>query len=120
MRQDPHVSPACVHRAGKVFDLSRPGVSRGLQLTLMTLGSVNRGRFWVAALDSGRSGTQRGDMAESAKAIVKQALDKLPDNATVEEALERILFLSQIEKGLAEADSGKTLSSEEVRNRLGL
>jgi hypothetical protein len=59
-------------------------------------------------------------MAESAKDIVKQALDRLPDNATVEEALERILFISQIENGLAEADSGITLSSEEVRKRLGL
>ena len=59
-------------------------------------------------------------MADSAKDIVKQALDKLPDNATVEEAMERILFLSQIEKGIAEADAGKTLSSEEVRKRLGL
>jgi hypothetical protein len=59
-------------------------------------------------------------MAESAKDIIKQALDRLPDNATVEEALERILFIAQIEKGLTEADSGKTLSSEEVRKRLGL
>ncbi len=59
-------------------------------------------------------------MAESAKEIIKQALDRLPDNATVEEALERILFIAKIEKGLAEADSGKTLSSEEVRKRLGL
>jgi predicted transcriptional regulator len=59
-------------------------------------------------------------MAESAKEIIKQALDRLPDNATVEEALERILFISQIEKGLADADSGKTLSSDEVRKRLGL
>ena len=59
-------------------------------------------------------------MAESAKEIVKQALDKMPDNATVEEVLERILLISQIEKGVAEADAGKTLSSEEVRKRLGL
>ncbi len=59
-------------------------------------------------------------MVESAKEIVKQALDKLPDNATVEEAMERILFLSQIEKGIAEADAGKTLSSEDVHKRLGL
>lgn len=59
-------------------------------------------------------------MAESAKEIVKQALDRMPDDATVEEALERILFISQIENGVAEADSGKMLSSEEVRKRLGL
>ena len=59
-------------------------------------------------------------MAGSAKKLMKQALDKLPDDATVEEAMERLLFLSKIDQGLAEADAGRTLNSEEVRKRLGL
>lgn len=59
-------------------------------------------------------------MADSAKKVIQQALDRLPDNATVEEAMERLLFLSKIEQGIAEANAGRILSSEEVRKRLGL
>src|SRR5688572_3035892 len=53
-------------------------------------------------------------MAQSVKKLLKQALVQLPDDATVEEAMERLLFLSKIEVGIAEADAGKTLSHEEV------
>jgi hypothetical protein len=59
-------------------------------------------------------------MAQSAKKLLKDALDNLPDDATVEEAMERLLFLAKIEQGWVEADAGKTLSHEEVRKRLGL
>ena len=59
-------------------------------------------------------------MPQSAKKLLKEAVDQLPANATVEEAMERLLFLAQIEQGLAEADAGKTVSHEEVRKRLGL
>ena len=59
-------------------------------------------------------------MSGSGKKLKKQALESLPDDATVEEAMERLLFFSKIEHGLAEADAGKTLSSEKVRNRLRL
>jgi predicted transcriptional regulator len=34
--------------------------------------------------------------------------------------MERLYFLSKIERGLEQADTGKTLSHEEVRRRLGL
>jgi predicted transcriptional regulator len=59
-------------------------------------------------------------MPQSAKNLLKKAVDNLPANATVEEAMERLLFLAKIEQGTAKADAGKTLSHEEVRKRLGL
>ena len=59
-------------------------------------------------------------MAQSAKKLLQEALDTLPEDATIEEAMERLLFLAKIEQGIAQADSGRTLSHEEVRNRLGL
>lgn len=59
-------------------------------------------------------------MPQSAKKLLKQAVDNLPADATVEEAMERLLFLAKIERGLAEVDAGKTISHEEVRQRLGL
>ena len=43
-----------------------------------------------------------------------------PADASVEEAMERLYFLSKVERGLQQADAGKTLSHEEVRRRLGL
>ena len=59
-------------------------------------------------------------MGQSAKNLLKKAVDNLPADATVEEAMERLLFLAKIEQGIAQADAGKTLSHEEVRKRLGL
>ena len=59
-------------------------------------------------------------MPQSAKKLLKEAVDNLPADATVEDAMERLLFLAKIEQGIAEADTGKTLSHEEVRKRLGL
>lgn len=59
-------------------------------------------------------------MPRSAKKLLKEAVEQLPPDATVEEAMERLLFLAKIEQGIAEADAGKTVSHEEVRKRLGL
>jgi predicted transcriptional regulator len=55
-----------------------------------------------------------------AKKLLQETLDSLPENATIEEAIERLLFLAKIEQGLAEANAGKTMSHEEVRKRLAL
>ena len=59
-------------------------------------------------------------MPQSAKKLLKEAIDKLPADATVEEAMERLLFLAKIEQGIAEADAGRTISHEDVRKRHGL
>ena len=59
-------------------------------------------------------------MSQSTKDLLREAIDNLPADVTVEQAMERLLFLAKIEQGIAEADAGKTLSHEEVRKRLGL
>jgi predicted transcriptional regulator len=59
-------------------------------------------------------------MPQSAKDLLKQAAENLPADATVEEAMERLLFLAKIEQGVAQADAGRTVPHEEVRRRLGL
>ncbi len=56
----------------------------------------------------------------SIKDLVRDVAEKLPPNATVEDAMERLYFLAKIERGLAQADAGQTLSSDEVRRRLAL
>jgi predicted transcriptional regulator len=55
----------------------------------------------------------------STKQRIRDAVEKLPPEATVEDAMERLYVLAKIERGLAQADAGQTLSHEEVRTRLG-
>lgn len=54
------------------------------------------------------------------KELLRQAVEQLPENASVEDAIERLLFLAKVERGLADADAGRTLSHDEVKTRLGL
>ena len=46
------------------------------------------------------------------------AVQDLPDDATIEDAMERFLFLAKVERGLAQADAEKTISHAEVRDRM--
>ena len=56
----------------------------------------------------------------STKDLLHETADKLPADASVEDAMERLFFLAKIERGLEQANSGKTVSHEEVGRRLGL
>lgn len=56
----------------------------------------------------------------STKQLIREVIEKLPPETTVEEAMERLYVLAKIERGIAQADAGQTLSHEEVRARLRL
>lgn len=56
----------------------------------------------------------------SGKELLRQAVEQLPDDASVEDAMERLVFLAKIERGLADAEAGRTISHEDVKKRLGL
>ncbi|MBL7113701.1 MAG: hypothetical protein ISS19_17310 [Bacteroidales bacterium] len=45
-------------------------------------------------------------------------IQKLPDNATIDEVLDHILLLEKIEKGIDQADKGKVLAEEDVDQRI--
>jgi len=51
---------------------------------------------------------------------ILEALRDLPEDATIDDAIERLVFLAKIERGLAELDAGKGISHDEVKRRLGL
>jgi len=55
----------------------------------------------------------------STKQRIQDVVEKLPPEATVEDAMERLYVLAKIERGLAQAEAGQTLTYEEVRARLG-
>lgn len=54
----------------------------------------------------------------TAKQKVLEAIEKLPPDATLEDAIERIVLLAKIERGVAEVDAGKGVDHAEARRRL--
>ena len=49
-----------------------------------------------------------------------EAIRELPADATVDDAIERLVFLAKIEEGLAQLDRGEGIPHDEVKRRLGL
>ena len=56
--------------------------------------------------------------ARTTRDRILEALQDLPPDATVDDAIERLVFLAKIDAGLAELDEGKGMSHEEVKKRL--
>lgn len=56
----------------------------------------------------------------STREQILEALRDLPDDATLDDAIERLIFLAKVDAGLAELDAGKAIPHEEVKSRLGL
>ncbi|MGH9341168.1 MAG: hypothetical protein ACRD1R_16615 [Acidobacteriota bacterium] len=53
-----------------------------------------------------------------AKERVLEAVRDLPDDATVEDVMERLYFLAKVEEGLRQAEAGETVSHEEAKRRI--
>ena len=47
-----------------------------------------------------------------------KAIEDLPDDASVEDALDRLYLLYKVEKGLGQADRGELISQQEARQRM--
>ena len=52
------------------------------------------------------------------KQQILKVIEELPDDATVEEAIDRLYLLYKIERGLRQADGGELVSQEEARQRM--
>lgn len=52
------------------------------------------------------------------KQKVLEVLDSQPDDATFEELLRELSFHRMVDRGLADADAGRTISHEEVGKRI--
>jgi len=50
------------------------------------------------------------------KPEIVRAIQELPDDATVEDAMERLYFLAKIERGLEQSE-GETISHEEIKTK---
>ena len=51
------------------------------------------------------------------KQRILDAVDKLPADATLEDAIERLVFLAKVERGLAQAASGHLIPHDEIVKR---
>jgi hypothetical protein len=50
------------------------------------------------------------------KTEIVRLIQELPDDATIEDAMERLYFLAKIERGLEQSE-GETISHEEIKSR---
>jgi len=53
--------------------------------------------------------------AQSSKDRIMEALQDLPPDATIDDAIERLVFLAETDSGVAELDAGAGIPHEEVR-----
>lgn len=55
-------------------------------------------------------------MTEKQRAL--EAVQGLPEDATLEDAIERLCFIAKVEKGLKGLDAGQTLTPDEAKRRI--
>ena len=53
-------------------------------------------------------------MTPTTKDRIRALADQLPAEATMKDAIEQLIFLAKIDRGLAEADAGKLVDHDEV------
>jgi predicted transcriptional regulator len=51
------------------------------------------------------------------KIDIVKAIQALPEDATVEDAIERLYFLAKVERGLEQSEAGDTISHDEIKTR---
>ncbi|MEI7879982.1 MAG: hypothetical protein WCI95_03810 [bacterium] len=49
---------------------------------------------------------------------VLHAVQDLPDDSSIEDVMERLLFMAKVERGIKQADAGKTISHGQVREKM--
>jgi len=64
------------------------------------------------------TGTATRSTPTTAKEEVQQVLDNLPDDSSYEEIVHELAFEQMIERGLADADAGRMISNDEMKQRI--
>lgn len=55
--------------------------------------------------------------AQSEKQLALEALRNLPDDATLEDAIERLCFLAKVAEGLRQSEAGELIPHEEIKKQ---
>ncbi len=57
-------------------------------------------------------------MSFAAKELPREAIEYLPDDASVEDAMDRLYFLAKVARGLEAADRGDVVSHDEAQQTI--
>ncbi|MDE0227764.1 MAG: hypothetical protein OXJ62_02785 [Spirochaetaceae bacterium] len=79
---------------------------------------MDTARKWTADRDPAILLIRVNPMPSTMKSKMESLIRNLPENASIEDAIERLFLLHKIEKGIEQADAGLTVSHEEARQRL--
>ena len=52
------------------------------------------------------------------KTQIKNSLENLPENVTVDQVIDQLLFIEKIQKGLDDSKNGRINSKEEAKEKL--
>ena len=55
-------------------------------------------------------------MTEKQRAL--DAVQQLPEDATVEDAIERLCFIAKVQKGIRDLDAGHSISHKDAKRRI--
>jgi predicted transcriptional regulator len=55
--------------------------------------------------------------ADTRKQRMIEALQALPDDATVDDAIERLCFIARVEAGLAQSEAGQVIPHEDIEKQ---
>jgi predicted transcriptional regulator len=55
-------------------------------------------------------------MSFAVSELLREAVEQLPEDATVEDAMDRLYFLAKVARGLEAADRGEVVSHQQVRS----
>jgi predicted transcriptional regulator len=58
-------------------------------------------------------------MSATSRERAIELIQQLPPEASVEEMMEKLYFLSKVERGLRQIDAGQVVSHEEAKRRFG-
>jgi hypothetical protein len=107
---------------GRIFEKNGPvarrpaHVTRIMKLGPKTLRHWNHGFRGFTRIDSERGRVYTDNMTIKEKVI--KAVEGLADDASIEDVMERLLFLSKVERGLEQADTGQTMSHSQAKERM--
>jgi predicted transcriptional regulator len=52
------------------------------------------------------------------KELMMKAIEELPEDAEIDDGIDRLLYLAGIERGLADLEAGRTVTHEELLKRI--
>ncbi len=58
-------------------------------------------------------------MSTNVKQQAIEVIERLPQDASIEEVMEELYFLTKVRRGLSQIEAGQVVSHEEVKRRLG-